>query len=570
MCFDNLWNDSCRNNKCHRHHLRRSGDKLILFDANAHLNRLARKTDTRTIKIPINCEIYINDCCVDPQDYGNPISFNNPNIHVCRSLGLHPYTQAPQPFFKRVFQKIIEISSTFPIATIGPFGTTNKDLTGTYKLEELLDFLKLSKKEETTTITIYSKEADEQISKMLIDKKIQSTIIWQKMNEGPTSRLQNFIKHTMRETKQFSFTINKKIFESRQRHVLNESTKNTNFLNKLLLESSTPTGQPQFQNSTYVLQLANTIIQFHRQLTKIKEYQYFSAADTNDLLVSNGFKHFPKSTFDQLNVESYRNYTTKHLAPIYTEYKNLIRYYNPSSSTTTPKTLPQKRANAETQTDFEEPEPKRKPTEVAFPNENNQSIETTTTPKTSTPTKTPINQTKASSIRINSTLKQITNLGTISTPNNNRTPSKPMDKQTAFDRFINYLHTQIAEEKPLNSIKLKDWRKNNSKEAGGLKTQLIEAEIGTKISENSIKAIVEYYYVHLKGDKTIIRFIVDNHKHCQMDETIREQLNGINIGKMDMERKRLLYNQVFADTSDNEEEQENKEKDSNNLSIELI
>lgn len=566
LCFDNLWYDSCRITRCQRYHLRRNGDKLILFDANAYLNRLARKTDIRTTRIPINCEVYINDCCVDPEDYGNPISFNNPNIHICRSLGLHPNTQAPQPFFKRIFQKITEINNIFPLASIGPFGETNKTITSSYKLEELLDFLKLSRKEETTTITILSKEADEQISNLLSVKDIQSTIIWQKMNDGPSSRLNNFINNSMKQKNNFSFTINKKLFESKQKYILSNSTRNNNFINKLLLETSTPIGLPQIQNNTYIIQLANTIIQFHKQLIKIKEYQHFSAADTNDLLVSNGFKHFPKCTFDQLNLESYKNYTIKHLTPIYREYKNLIRYSNPTAPTVIKAS--QKRTSRETQTSFEEPEPKRRQIEPK------ESPSIKSSPDKSTPTHTPTNQPRISGITISSkrkddSLKQITNLTSTSTPIK-RTPNKPADKQTAFERFINYLYTQISEEKPLNSIKLKDWRKNNSKETSGLKTQIIEAEIGTKISENSIKTIIEHFYVHLAGDKLMTKFIIDNHKHCQMDETIRKQLSEIDMNKLDTDRRRQLYLQLFADTSDNEE-QDNKENNNQlDTSIELI
>ncbi len=516
--------------------------------------------------------MYINDCCIDPEDYGNPISFTNPNIHICRSLGLHPHTQAPQAFFKRIFQKITEINTIFPIASIGPFGTTNTTIPDSYKLEEIFDFLKLSRKEDTTTITILSKEADEQIKDLLAKKNISSTIIWQKMNDGSSSRLSNFINQSMRQITNFSLTINKKTFESKQKYILSESTKNSNFINKLLLETTAPVGFPQMQNNTYVLQLANTIIKFHKELTKIKEYQYFSAADTNDLLVSNGFKHFPKSTFDQLNLETYRNYTTRHLTPIYNEYKSLIRYYSPTSASATTRSQPQKRANVETQTSFEEPNPKRRQMEATRIEEN---PHTATTSRKCTPTSTPSHQTITSGItitskRIENSLKQITNLTATSTPIK-RTPSKTTDKHTAFERFINYLYTQISEEKPLNAIKLKDWRKNNSKETSGLKTQVIEAEIGTKISETSIKTIIEHYYVHLGGDKSIIYFIINNYKFCQMEETIKQQFNNININELETEKKRQLYLQLFADTSDNEDEPENKEnRNQVDTSIELI
>jgi hypothetical protein len=391
------------------------------------------------------------------------------------------------------------------------------------------------------------------------------------MNDGSSSRLSNFINQSMRQKTNFSLTINKKTFESKQKYILSESTKNSNFINKLLLETTAPIGLPQMQNNTYILQLTNTIIKFHKELTKIKEYQHFSAADTNDLLVSNGFRHFPKSTFDQLNLETYRNYTTRHLTPIYKEYKSLIRYYNPTSAPTTTRSQPQKRANVETQTSFEEPIPKRRqiePTRTENPR-------TETIPEKSTPTSTPKNQTITSGItitskRIDNSLKQITNLTATSTPIK-RTPGKTTDKHTAFERFINYIYTQISEEKPLNAIKLKDWRKNNSKETSGLKTQVIEAEIGTKISETSIKAIIEHYYVHLGGDKSIIYFIVNNYKFCQMEETIKQQFNDININELETEKKRQLYLQLFADTSDNEDEPENKEnKNQVDTSIELI
>jgi hypothetical protein len=226
----------------------------------------------------------------------------------------------------------------------------------------------------------------------------------------------------------------------------------------------------------------------------------------------------------------------------------------------------------ETQTSFEEPNPKRRQMEATRIEEN---PHTATTSRKCTPTSTPSHQTITSGItitskRIENSLKQITNLTATSTPIK-RTPSKTTDKHTAFERFINYLYTQISEEKPLNAIKLKDWRKNNSKETSGLKTQVIEAEIGTKISETSIKTIIEHYYVHLGGDKSIIYFIINNYKFCQMEETIKQQFNNININELETEKKRQLYLQLFADTSDNEDEPENKEnKNQVDTSIELI
>ena len=126
LCEMNFWNDSCHNNSCPKHHIRRRNDRLVLFDTNAHLNRLSRKdTNLPLMKIPTNCDLYINDCIVDPNDWNNPINFTNPNIQVCRSFGIHPKTLAPKAFFSRISGHLVELANEFPIGAYGPIGTTN-------------------------------------------------------------------------------------------------------------------------------------------------------------------------------------------------------------------------------------------------------------------------------------------------------------------------------------------------------------------------------------------------------------------------------------------------------------
>ena len=129
-CPDNFWKDSCKDaGICNLLHIRETNKTLHIVNSCINLNRVQRKcklqtpsTDLTATKLPTNCELYIVDSIVDPEDFANQIIFKNNHIFVARSFGLHASTVAPSEYFTAILIALLTIEKEFKLAFVGPFG----------------------------------------------------------------------------------------------------------------------------------------------------------------------------------------------------------------------------------------------------------------------------------------------------------------------------------------------------------------------------------------------------------------------------------------------------------------
>jgi len=129
-CPDNFWKDSCKDaGICNLLHIREANKTLHIVNSCINLNRVQRKcklqtpsTDLTATTLPTNCELYIVDSIVDPEDFANQIAFKNNHIFVARSFGLHASTVAPSEYFSAILTALLTIEKEFKLAYVGPFG----------------------------------------------------------------------------------------------------------------------------------------------------------------------------------------------------------------------------------------------------------------------------------------------------------------------------------------------------------------------------------------------------------------------------------------------------------------
>lgn len=332
----NFWNDSCQNNPCPKHHIRRKNDRLVLFDTNAHLNRLSRKdANLKLMKIPTNCDLYINDCIVDPNDWNNPINFTNPNIHVCRSFGIHPKTTAPKAFFSRTSGHLVELANQFPIGAYGPIGSTNL----TDETEQSPNFEKILKdhsriqKSSGIPIIICNMDSDQEAHQTIKKLSVNpyTPIVWQNINNHSTERFNHFVKNILPSNEQYLFTINGKCLEYKFARTIQNSLKTKEILERLLIGTDSPHYPANYYGKVYStpLHIANIMLEIHLIISRSDAFKNFTLADTNDFFTSNAFSVFPKGLFQGLNKRCFDNFIRLRLTPTLTEYRSHIKYLQP-------------------------------------------------------------------------------------------------------------------------------------------------------------------------------------------------------------------------------------------------
>lgn len=294
------------------------------------------------MQLPTNCDLYINDCVSDPTDWNNPINFNNPNIHVCRSYGIHPKTTAPKAFFSRINGHLVEIANQFPIGGYGPIGTTilANDTDSTPNVEKILKDHGRIQNSANTPIMVYNLESDIEVNQCIKKLGINhiTPIVWQNVNHS-VERFNHFVKNILPSNDQYVFSINGKALEYKFAKQVQNSLKNRQILERLLLGTDCPHYPPNYCGKQYSqpLHIANIMLEIHLVMIKSEEFRHFSLADTNDFFTSNAFSVFPKRVFQDLNQRTFDNFVRLRLAPTLNEYRAHIKYLqlNINKSTST-------------------------------------------------------------------------------------------------------------------------------------------------------------------------------------------------------------------------------------------
>ena len=302
------------------------------------------------MKIPTNCDLFINDCVIDPQDWTSLIHFNNPNIHVCRSFGIHPKTIAPKAFFTRLTYHLRDVANNFPIAGYGPFGSISTDTPEfSPDLEKLLSNYQHIKNTLNMPIIISNQDSDSQTHSILKQNEYNAPIIWQNINNNSIDRFVNFTKSILPTNDLYMFSINGRGLEYKYANQIQHILRDKSILKRLLLGTDCPQYAANYtrQLISHPLHIANMVLELHLILIKNTAFKNYSLADTNDLLTSNAFSVFPRRLFNDLHIRSFENYTKKTIGVTLDDYKSLIGYSSVPKQTNTPiKTTPATKRSA--------------------------------------------------------------------------------------------------------------------------------------------------------------------------------------------------------------------------------
>jgi hypothetical protein len=293
------------------------------------------------MELPTNTELYINDSCVDPEDWGQPITFNNPNIFVARSLGIHPNTLGTKTFFEEAINNIHTIAQKHQLASIGLIGrtTTSNDPHCNYQIKDFVDMIQSLPNQHNIPIYIKSDslDNDNHIHKALHKSKLDSPIIWQTVNRSDRARFDHFADDLLNNHSQYHLSIDGRLFEESAvaKNKLYRIFSDYTMLHKrMILETGAPHNLPKYSrsqnNRLYPLHIADIIVELYYCLRKSPSYANHSLADINELIVSNGFNMFPRSCFHSLNMNAFRLTTSNTLRKTFKKHETTINYDSPS------------------------------------------------------------------------------------------------------------------------------------------------------------------------------------------------------------------------------------------------
>lgn len=287
------------------------------------------------MQIPVNCDLYINDCVVDPIDWYNPIEFTNPNIHVIRSYGIHPKTNAPKPFFTRLSTHLVELGSKNTIGGYGPFSIQNIQENPSCKFFEqfINDYWRIKNVGLRPPLIMSSTNDD--INKYGEIRMEHTPLLWSNLNNLSADEFNKFCSFKLLKNPCMYFTINGKCLEYKYSNKITSKLKNKQILSRLLLGTDSPHYAANYYGPTYStpLHIAKMVVEIHEHLIKSNEFKHYRLSDTNDYFTSNAFRIFPKYFFNQSNTHYVKSIIENTISDTINEYKHLVRFLTKTTTT---------------------------------------------------------------------------------------------------------------------------------------------------------------------------------------------------------------------------------------------
>ena len=305
LCHRNFWMNSCRG-QCKSLHLRRPGRKLVIFNAAANLNRIDRKLgpDTLTnMKMPFDSELYIVDSQIDPEDFGNSITFKDPRIFVARAIGLHPGNSAPKEYFQLFKNGLTSIDTHFGLAYTGPFGGNSN-----IKPEERCDAKSMATHFTSKASTASQKKFSERPTALghkdeallahmtPCQEASQCAQVFMSANKNTAQQL-TAIMDLLRVHPYMFATFNSDSNEYSRLKILDVMDRSSG--RKILLESASPSMRNATPSDLMPLSIVNFIVELYLNFQKDRHFKSlgYSLAEFNTFFTENGFNMVPKHLF---------------------------------------------------------------------------------------------------------------------------------------------------------------------------------------------------------------------------------------------------------------------------------
>lgn len=306
-CSNNFWTDSCiDSSRCGKLHFRKSGTSLRIINCGININRVERRCKAllgedyglENTPIPSNAELFLVDSQIDPEDFGNPIRFNNPKILVARAIGLHPSTVAPIAYHKKFLEGLIDLTSdNRTLVYAGPFGGhTNVEV------ENRFDPLPAFKAVAKTTIPISLASSDISLDQNIGPQYFTSEgphIIWSNANKQTYDRSNRIIDRYIKVSDRHSAMISSENYNKHLGLVLNAYLDvHRNSGNRILYQSDSINRKSKLTDIV-PLAVVNNIVDTYVQLSKDNRFQKFcpTLASFNTLINDHALEILPKIRF---------------------------------------------------------------------------------------------------------------------------------------------------------------------------------------------------------------------------------------------------------------------------------
>ena len=296
LCYSNFWTNSCRK-ECKFLHLRRTGRKLIIFNAASNINRISRKIGNLNLvnmRMPTDCEFYCVDSQIDPEDFGHSVVFNCPGIFIAKAIGYHPSNAAPKEYFRSYQAGLTAIDSKFTLAFTGPFGGVSA-VSPEVKCDSKMMAQYFTRDTRTTALA----PKDESLLDFFSENSKNNSnleIVFMTANQNSPEQLSK-IMNLLRTNPKFFATFSSDSKEFSRKAILKAIDRS--FGRKILLQTASPSIRNVSNIDLLPLAIVNFVVELFIYFSNDQHFVKlgYSLAEFNTFFVENGFNMIEKRAF---------------------------------------------------------------------------------------------------------------------------------------------------------------------------------------------------------------------------------------------------------------------------------
>ena len=347
LCPKNFWDNSCTaHSDCTNLHIRQQGRRLTLFNAAANLDRIKRTIGSTTLqhmRLPTECDFYVVDSQVDPEDFGHPFVFLSSNIFVARAIGLHPSLDAPDAYLNEMHSSLKRLDDIHALAYLGPFGSlvsTSTSLDPPRGPHSALQFAKdFSSKSSARPRATCIESRDEYLLSVLTPDSgpLNTTTgqkpfhIWKTANNVPLSHLKIIMSSLQTSSHQYA-TFNSDL-STEARELLFQAISQPAG-RRCLIESDSTTMDYTSNSDLLPLSVVNTIVDLFIDFSRRPSFKSLglTLATFNLLFVENGFSCVPLARFTELNLRGFTKLTCCMFSGLYYKHWSQLTYSTPPTA----------------------------------------------------------------------------------------------------------------------------------------------------------------------------------------------------------------------------------------------
>lgn len=287
--------------------------------------------------MPSDCELYVVDSQVDPEDFGHLLSFKDTNIYVAHAMGLHSLLRAPASYLETFHAALEKLDATHSLAYLGPFGGLNSsgaaapacDPHSPLRFAQDFGNVKLCHLPRATCVN----SGDAFLLRLLTpDANYRhhgtnrpAFNIWKTANSVSRPHLEVIMRSLCGNSLQFATFNSDLSVETRDLlfHAISRPAGR-----RCLIESDSTLMCYSSRRDLLPLSVVNTIVDLFVDFSRRESFKSLglTLATFNTLFVENGFDCIPKARFTEFNTRHFARVSCTLLSGPYYKHEDLFSY----------------------------------------------------------------------------------------------------------------------------------------------------------------------------------------------------------------------------------------------------